>query len=619
MFRALRGAALAASFLVCHSGGFSATAVYAVTRGGSLYRSTDSGKSWQQIPLPGVTPAMYSAAVAVDPQDPAKIYVALYDRTTGAARSRAFAAAPVRSLLRSTDGGQNWTDNPLPASVSPAQLVVDPAAPSTLYMGTASRMYRSTDSGATFNVTGPPLAILKIAPDPNQAGVVYGAALTNQGPELYKSTDYGATWSSAGFITVPNFRLSKSTLSLVVDPHNANILYVPTNETTCPATAATCGMLKSTDGGKSWAAAGATGAFNDVAIDPQSGAIYASGLLPAAGRAPATGHVARSTDGGKTWTALDSGLSTYAVQVLLDPNANSTLYGVPVPIGTVPLGMFTSTNSGGAWTMNSVASAVVANDAILSVAVSSGGPAAPPPPAPTGSVTRTVSAASLQDGPVAAESIVIATGLRLATDSATADYDQPPTRLAGTSVNVTDSAGVTRPAALFKVSPTQVTYQIPPGTASGTATVVVTAGDGLTATVQVQIAAVAPGVYTLNAAGLVRAYAVRHSKGNVFIEDVFDIDGTGAVVARPINISNGDEVHLIAYGTGFRAAGGDVGATIGGISAPLLYAGPQGVQPGIDQFTILIPPELSTGSAQSVQIVLTASGQAANTVNVTVQ
>jgi uncharacterized protein (TIGR03437 family) len=164
-----------------------------------------------------------------------------------------------------------------------------------------------------------------------------------------------------------------------------------------------------------------------------------------------------------------------------------------------------------------------------------------------------------------------------------------------------------------------VTYQIPPGTATGTATVVVTAGDGLTATVQVEIAAVAPGLYALNAAGLVRAYAVRHSNGNVFIEDVFDIDATGALVARPINISNGDEVHLIAYGTGFRTAGGDVSATIGGIAAPVLYAGPQGVQPGIDQFTILIPPELSTGSPQSVQIVLTASGQAANAVNVTVQ
>jgi uncharacterized protein (TIGR03437 family) len=153
----------------------------------------------------------------------------------------------------------------------------------------------------------------------------------------------------------------------------------------------------------------------------------------------------------------------------------------------------------------------------------------------------------------------------------------------------------------------------------GAAAVTITAGDGVAATAQVQIAAVAPGVYTLNSSGLARGYVLRISGGSEFIEDVFEIDITGAVIARPITISNGDQVYLVGYGTGFRAAGGDIGATIGGVIAPVLYAGPQGVQPGIDQFNVLIPPELGTGSAQSVEIVLTAAGQAANKVNITVQ
>jgi uncharacterized protein (TIGR03437 family) len=148
---------------------------------------------------------------------------------------------------------------------------------------------------------------------------------------------------------------------------------------------------------------------------------------------------------------------------------------------------------------------------------------------------------------------------------------------------------------LFNVSATQVTYQIPPGTAAGPANVTITAGDGVTGTVQVQVAIVAPGVYTMNAAGLVKAYAFRISNGNQFIEDVFDIDATGAVIACPVTISNGDQVYLIAYGTGFRAAGGDISATIGGISSPVLYAGPQGAQPGIDQFNVLIPSSLAGG------------------------
>ena len=59
--------------------------------------------------------------------------------------------------------------------------------------------------------------------------------------------------------------------------------------------------------------------------------------------------------------------------------------------------------------------------------------------------------------------------------------------------------------------------------------------------------------------------------------------------------------------------------TVGGIGAPVLYAGPQGVQPGLDQFNVLIPPEVATGGPQVVPIVFTAAGQTANTVNVTVQ
>jgi uncharacterized protein (TIGR03437 family) len=244
---------------------------------------------------------------------------------------------------------------------------------------------------------------------------------------------------------------------------------------------------------------------------------------------------------------------------------------------------------------------------------------APPPPPAAGTITKTVSAAGQQGAPFAAESIVIATGTHLATDSAAGDLDRPPMTLAGTMVSVTDSAGVTRPAVLFSLSPTQVTYQIPPGTAPGTATVTITAGDGVSATSTLQIAAVAPGIYTLNSGNLAKAYLWRVSGGGEYIEDVYEIDATGAFIARPITVSNGDQVTLIVYGTGFRAAGGDVSATVGGVSAPVLYAGPQGVQPGLDQFNVLIPPQAASGGLQSVAIVLTAAGQTANTVSITVQ
>jgi uncharacterized protein (TIGR03437 family) len=215
---------------------------------------------------------------------------------------------------------------------------------------------------------------------------------------------------------------------------------------------------------------------------------------------------------------------------------------------------------------------------------------------------------------------VISTGSHIATGSATADIDQPPLTLAGTTVNVTDSAGVTRPAVLFSVSTTQVTYQVPPGTALGAATVTITAGDGVTGAAQVQVAPVSPGVFTLNAAGLVKAVVIRVSNGNQFVEDVFEIDATGAVIARPITISNSDQVFLIAYGSGFRAASsGGVTVTIGPDSPPVIYAGPQGVAVGVDQFNILLPADLAAGGQQSVSLTLTAGGQTANTVNLTVK
>ena len=43
------------------------------------------------------------------------------------------------------------------------------------------------------------------------------------------------------------------------------------------------------------------------------------------------------------------------------------------------------------------------------------------------------------------------------------------------------------------------------------------------------------------------------------------------------------------------------------------------MHPGLDQFDLVIPPALGTGSPQSAPIVFTAAGQAANTLYLTVQ
>ena len=75
-----------------------------------------------------------------------------------------------------------------------------------------------------------------------------------------------------------------------------------------------------------------------------------------------------------------------------------------------------------------------------------------------------VSAASYLDQRLTSEMIVAGFGIDLATQFEVAMTLPLPTELLGTTVRVRDSQSVTRLAPLFYVSPTQVNYQIPPGT-----------------------------------------------------------------------------------------------------------------------------------------------------------
>jgi uncharacterized protein (TIGR03437 family) len=78
---------------------------------------------------------------------------------------------------------------------------------------------------------------------------------------------------------------------------------------------------------------------------------------------------------------------------------------------------------------------------------------------------------------LASESIAASLGADLATTTVHADALPLPTELRGTDIKVKDSVGNERPAPLFFISPTQVNYQIPPGTAAGVASVTITSLD----------------------------------------------------------------------------------------------------------------------------------------------
>ncbi len=228
----------------------------------------------------------------------------------------------------------------------------------------------------------------------------------------------------------------------------------------------------------------------------------------------------------------------------------------------------------------------------------------------------TVSAASSWEGPLAAGSIATILGAGLASATAIAQPGALPLTLGGTTVTVKDSAGAVRTAPLFFVSPTQVNFEIPPGTRSGPATVIV-APSSVTTTIQV--ASVAPGLFELNPSALAAANVVRVMAGVAQpIEPVYDVDALHNIVARPIDLGpDTEQVYLTLYATGIRNAQ-DVTATIAGRSVPVIYAGPQGTYDGLDQINAGPIPRSLAGAGKA-NIVVAADGQTANPVEVAIR
>ena len=225
-------------------------------------------------------------------------------------------------------------------------------------------------------------------------------------------------------------------------------------------------------------------------------------------------------------------------------------------------------------------------------------PTAPPPPS-----TATVSSASYNlAGAVAPDSIVATFGSNLAVTTATAATTTWPTTLGGLQVLVTDARSVTRMAPLYYVSPTQLLYLIPTGTASGTAQIAI--GSQRTT---VQVAATAPGIYTANQRGTGTAAAtyIRVTSRGVRTDALLTDAGVPSAA--------GDQIYLILYGTGLR--GGPATATVGDIVVPVAGPVAQGQYPGLDQIN-LGPLPLRIGLGQK-EITIRQGDDLANSTTVT--
>jgi uncharacterized protein (TIGR03437 family) len=241
--------------------------------------------------------------------------------------------------------------------------------------------------------------------------------------------------------------------------------------------------------------------------------------------------------------------------------------------------------------------------------------------------TSAVEAIEIPTGPgfaLGQNSLVSAYGINLAPATAAAAGPPFPTTLGGIRLHLGSSL-----AQLLYVSPTQINYLSPAGpylgsfgSAFGTLYANPPIGIEIVGTPFIQKGLVLPmvpnepGLFVVDSSGVAAATAVRvAADGTQTPVPVFNCS-TNPCTAVPIDLS-GDPVYLSLYGTGFDYGLGEgltVAVSCGGNTT--IYAGAQGVTPGLDQINVLLAKRSSGTESVSCQIILSELS-IPNTINVT--
>jgi photosystem II stability/assembly factor-like uncharacterized protein len=124
---------------------------------GVFYRSDDSGNTWRRVSDVG---GIYRSA-ALDPSNPNVVYL----------------GSTHRGLLKTTDGGRNWSQLSGLAAASVNDLAIDPVNSQTVYAATDSGAFITLDGGEAWwriqEGLGPNPIVYSIAIDPNDLSRVY--------------------------------------------------------------------------------------------------------------------------------------------------------------------------------------------------------------------------------------------------------------------------------------------------------------------------------------------------------------------------------------------------------------------------------------------------------------
>ncbi|HEV8376046.1 MAG TPA: glycosyl hydrolase [Candidatus Polarisedimenticolia bacterium] len=201
--------------------------------GNGLYKSTDGGKTWENV---GLKSSEHIAKILIDPRDSNVVIVA--------AQGPLWSSGGDRGLYKTLDGGKSWKQVlKISDNTGITDLVADPRNPDVLFAasyqrrrhvwtlidgGPESAIHKSTDGGATWKKLEGGLPkeemgriALAIAPsDPDVTYALIEAAGKAGG--FYRSTDAGGSWKKMGDYvpTSPQYYTE-----IFPDPRNSERVY----------------------------------------------------------------------------------------------------------------------------------------------------------------------------------------------------------------------------------------------------------------------------------------------------------------------------------------------------------------------------------------------------------
>jgi photosystem II stability/assembly factor-like uncharacterized protein len=252
----------------------------------------------------------------------------------------------------------------LPTSGRLTSIAVHPTDPNIIYVGGAQGgVWKTVDAGANWVPLTDgqcSLAMGSVALDPVNPEIVYvGTGEQNFSGDSYygcgvlKSVNGGQSWAEVGRTVITGNGARRPRISrVVVDKFTAN------SANTLVMAATDAGLFRSLDAGVTWSqTTGPGGAVTDLVADPSTQGVFyaANGDLGGFSPSGTSNGVYKTTDGGTTWTKTTMpSANAGRISLALAPSAPGTVYAAVHATstsanGNALLGIWQTTDGGTTW------------------------------------------------------------------------------------------------------------------------------------------------------------------------------------------------------------------------------------------------------------------------------